>query len=101
MSFLTVTKDKLSFGVQGRVSIMRVIALLGPSQCFQARTLLEWSRDELAGHAGISTTYLRDFEVGKRHPSDRVIAALRSALEEAGIEFTASNPPGVRQRQRP
>ena len=41
-----------------------------------------------------------DFEIGKRSPHPRTLAAIRSALEAAGVEFIANGDgPGVRLRK--
>jgi hypothetical protein len=50
-------------------------------------------------HVGNST--VRDFEKGRRVPLDDNLAAIRRALEEAGVEFiTAKNGKGVGVRLR-
>ena len=52
-----------------------------------ARRLLGWSQEKLAGEAGISTTPVGDFEVGRRRPSVLVISTIERALKTAGVEF--------------
>lgn len=60
------------------------------------------SREDLAKRAGIAERTLIDFERGAREPLRNNLAAIRQALEEAGIEFIAENGggPGVRLAKR-
>ncbi len=43
---------------------------------------------------------MRDFEKGRRVPSANNVAAIRSALEQAGVEFIAENGGGAGVRLR-
>jgi transcriptional regulator with XRE-family HTH domain len=56
----------------------------------------------LATEAGVSPSTLRDFESGKRVPIANNLAAIRVALESAGVIFIDQNGngPGVRLRDR-
>jgi hypothetical protein len=68
---------------------------VSPSQIRMACAGLGWSWDDLAKAASVSrdtiARFLRDEEL---KPS--TAAAIRSALEDAGIEFTNGDAPGVR-----
>jgi transcriptional regulator with XRE-family HTH domain len=66
-----------------------------------ARAGLGITAEALAAVAGVSKVTLSDFEIGKRSPHPRTLAALRAALERAGVEFIAENGggPGVRMRK--
>ena len=66
-----------------------------------ARGLLGWSQQDLADRGGMGRTTIADFESGKRTPYARTIGEMRSALEQAGVEFIAENGggPGVRLRK--
>jgi transcriptional regulator with XRE-family HTH domain len=66
-----------------------------------ARAGVGMSADDLALKAGVSRATLSDFESGKRSPHPRTLAAIRAALESAGVEFIAENGegPGVRLRK--
>lgn len=62
-----------------------------------ARALLGWSQDDLANRSDVAKKTLADIERGaERKPTRRTIAAIRTTLEAAGIEFLEDN--GVRLR---
>ncbi|HUF88329.1 MAG TPA: transcriptional regulator [Thermohalobaculum sp.] len=50
---------------------------------------------ELAAMAKVSTNTITRFERGERL-GERTVAAIRQALEAAGVEFTNGDRPGVR-----
>ncbi len=64
--------------------------------------MLGMTREDLARVAEVAHATLTDFEGGKRQPYPRTLAAIRAALEAAGVEFIAENGggPGVRLRKR-
>lgn len=63
--------------------------------------MLGITRESLAKAASVAMGTLTDFEGGKRTPYPRTLAAIRAALEAAGIEFIPENGggPGVRLRK--
>jgi transcriptional regulator with XRE-family HTH domain len=63
--------------------------------------MLGMKREELAVAAEVAHATLTDFEGGKRSPYPRTLAAIRAALEAAGVEFIEENGggPGVRLRR--
>ncbi len=69
------------------------------AQCRMARAALQLGVRELAKAAACSPTTVADFEGGKRQPHPRTLAAIRAALEAAGVEFTNGDQPGVRLRK--
>lgn len=75
--------------------------MLDAAQCRAARAMVEMSRDSLAASAKVASRTIADFEAGKREPIHATKAAIRAALEAAGVEFIAENGggPGVRLRK--
>lgn len=62
-----------------------------------ARSLLDWKQEDLARASGLSLASVAALEQGKGSPRPGTWAALQTAFENAGIEFTAD--PGVRLRR--
>lgn len=60
-----------------------------PEQCRAARAWLGWSQSELAAKAGVSTSTIRNYEVGKRLPHGNNLRAIRIAFEQAGMWFAS------------
>jgi transcriptional regulator with XRE-family HTH domain len=75
--------------------------MMTPAQSRAARGLIEWSQSELASRANLGLSTIRDFEKGRRIPTTNNLAAIRRALESAGIVFIPQNGegPGVRLRK--
>ncbi|RTL97430.1 XRE family transcriptional regulator [Ancylobacter aquaticus] len=73
---------------------------LTSAQCRAARALIDWSREQLAASAGVAVRTISDFEAGRREPINATMAAMRSALEVAGVEFIAENGGGAGVRLR-
>ncbi len=72
-----------------------------PAQSRAARGLISWSREKLAEVGGVPVRTVADFELGNTSPRGTTVAAIRAALEAAGVEFIAENGggPGVRLRR--
>lgn len=79
-----------------------------PDQVKAARALLGWSITRLSAHSDTSYEVVRTFERTGRityiKGPNRVqmidaIAAIRTILEEAGVEFTDEDAPGVRLKK--
>jgi PAS domain S-box-containing protein len=63
---------------------------LTPGQVRAARGYLGWSAEQLAERAGVSFSTVRRVETpGERGVREQSVAAIRKALERAGITFTA------------
>ncbi len=79
-----------------------------PDQLKAARALLGWSFDRVAARSGTSAQLVRTFEKtgrivsmnipGRPVPTDAV-AAVRTTLEAAGVEFTNGDELGVKLRK--
>lgn len=61
--------------------------MITPAQSRAARSLIEWSREELARNADIALDALRQFEAGAHALDPAVNQALRNALEAGGAHF--------------
>lgn len=72
---------------------------ISSQQSRAARGLLDWSQTKLATESNLSESTVRDFEKDRRVPGPNNLAAIRSALEAAGIQFIAAGDtatgPGV------
>ncbi len=80
---------------------MRAVSLtLSREQARAARRLLNWSAIRLAARSNLGEGTIRRFEEGVYQPSVDKLAAIRSALEAAGVEFTNGDQPCVRMRRR-
>ncbi|MDO5370571.1 helix-turn-helix transcriptional regulator [Paracoccus sp. (in: a-proteobacteria)] len=71
-----------------------------PAQCRAARALLGLEQGDVAERAGIARATLIDFEKDQRTPRAATIAAIQTALEDAGVEFIADEGEGVGVRLR-
>jgi transcriptional regulator with XRE-family HTH domain len=74
-----------------------------PDQCRAARGLLRWSQRDLAAASRLSKNAVLTFENGATTPLPVTLAALRAALEKAGVEFIDEDGggAGVRWRKPP
>jgi transcriptional regulator with XRE-family HTH domain len=70
--------------------------MISPEQSRAARGLLNWSQTTLGDEAGLSLPTVKRFETGYAHVSPDALAAIRTALEAAGVEFF--NGTGVKLR---
>ena len=78
--------------------------MITASQCRAARGLLDWTQQELADAARVGVATVRVFEGEAAETRAAILAALRRALELAGVEFIGENGGGLgvryRKRQR-
>lgn len=75
------------------------IAML-PAQIRAGRSLLGWSQDDLVRESGVPKRTLVRLELGQGDPQRRTLAAIRTALEAAGVEFIPENGGGAGVRLR-
>jgi transcriptional regulator with XRE-family HTH domain len=71
-----------------------------PAQCRAARGLVDMDQAVLADGAMVSRSVVIDFEKERRVPTRNNLAAIQRVLEEAGVEFTNGDAPGVRLRKK-
>ena len=69
------------------------------AQCRGARAMLSLTQTELASRAQVARQTVVDFERGARTPYPNNLAAIRAALEAAGVVFTNGDEPGVKLRK--
>jgi len=72
-------------------------------QCRAARSLLNWTQDELATNARISRATVADFEASARQPIKNNLIAMEDCMFAAGVEFVPESGDagvGVRFRER-
>lgn len=70
-----------------------------PAQVRAARGLLGWTRDQLVAASSVPKRTLVRFEDEEAQPRRATLAAIRAALEAAGVEFTNGDEPGVKLRK--
>jgi transcriptional regulator with XRE-family HTH domain len=61
-----------------------------------ARAALDWGIRDLAERSKVSRTTIVRFERGHVTPIPATLLVLRRTLEDAGVEFTNGDQPGVR-----
>ena len=71
--------------------------MITPAQSRAARGWLDWSQADLAGHAHVSLSTVRDFEKGKRVPIANNLDAMERVIKGRGIEplFDGERPAGI------
>jgi transcriptional regulator with XRE-family HTH domain len=79
----------------------RYIVTMNAVQCKMARAAVGWGVRELAKEAGVAVDTISRLERGEE-VQPRTLAAIRTALEAAGVIFIDANGngPGVRLRDR-
>ena len=71
-----------------------------PAQARAARALIGMTQGTLAEAAGVSLSTVVDFERERRVVAERSAAAIRAALEAAGVIFIDANGDGAGVRLR-
>jgi transcriptional regulator with XRE-family HTH domain len=62
------------------------------AQIRAARSLLRWTKIDLAERAGINRRTVANIESGKHMPNRPTVEFIRRAFEAAGIEFVNGRP---------
>jgi transcriptional regulator with XRE-family HTH domain len=60
---------------------------MSADQCRAARGWLGWPQDELARQANVSVRTVAAFERGEKRPQLNNLAAMRHAIEAAGVQL--------------
>ncbi|MBY0431221.1 MAG: helix-turn-helix domain-containing protein [Rhodospirillales bacterium] len=60
---------------------------MSPAQCRAARALINWTAEDVARAADVGLSTVRNFERGATVPTRNNLAAIRRALEAAGVRF--------------
>ena len=68
---------------------------LSPAQCRMGRAALEWTAAELSKRSSVGVTTISRFESRLTTPTRATLAAIRRALEAAGVEFIPENGGGA------
>lgn len=86
------TSDNGTIGTNAQVTNAQIRA---------ARGLLNWTVRDLAEKAGVHRNTITNIETGKYAGDPETLEIIRSALENAGVEFIPSNGggPGVRLKK--
>ena len=86
---------------------MTELSELTPQKVWAARLLIGWSRDRLAARSGTTMTFVWTYEnegrvmkMYSREQSLDGLAAIRDALEAAGVEFIVENGGGAGVRMK-
>ena len=98
-TFILISPTKRLFILYLTFEIYRVRfeSMITIEQIKAARALLDWNQEELAEAASLSKPSLANYERGIGNPRLETLNSIRTALEEAGIEFMDSV--GVRLKQ--
>lgn len=65
-----------------------------PAQLRAARALIDWTREDLAKASGVTVRTIARVESSQNAPREATLAALCTALEDAGVEFIPGNGGG-------
>ena len=71
--------------------------MITSAQIRAARGMLDWSRQDLASHSGVSFASMRRLESFHGIPASnfKTLEAIKSAFEKAGIEFIGTPEEGA------
>ena len=72
--------------------------MMSPEQCRAARAWLGWTQQDLASHARVGLSTIKEFENSGRRTIAATLGAMQQALERAGVIFlsdTDGKPTGI------
>ena len=70
------------------------VSSISAAQCRAARSLLEWSQDQLAENARVARPTIADFERNTRFPMRNNLVSIIGAFEAAGLDFIVEDEVG-------
>ena len=70
------------------------MADISAAQCRAARALLGWRQDDLETATTVTKKTIADFERSASRPRATTLAAIKAALEAAGVQFIEENGTG-------
>lgn len=70
-------------------------------QLAAARSLLNWSQDQLAAAAEVSHLTILHWENEHHSPRQATVDRVVQVIEDRGVEFTNGGQPGVRFKAKP
>jgi transcriptional regulator with XRE-family HTH domain len=84
-------------------NIINDIKVISSDQIRAARSLVKWSANDLAQKSGVGVATIRRIELSDGLPSSNIktLQAIKSAIEDAGIEFIGSPENGAGVRFKP
>ncbi|RVD71379.1 MAG: helix-turn-helix transcriptional regulator [Mesorhizobium sp.] len=77
-----------------------MLKTLTSAQCRAARALVKWSVRDLSEMCGVHRNTISALETDQSAPNNSTLAAIRTALESAGVEFIPENGGGAGVRLR-
>ena len=70
------------------------VTSISAAQCRAARSLLEWSQEQLAENARVARPTIADFERNTRFPMRNNLLSIISTFEAAGLDFILESDDG-------
>jgi transcriptional regulator with XRE-family HTH domain len=75
---------------------VRIMHMMTGAQIRAARGFLDWSVRDLGKKSKVHFNTIHAIERGKSIGKPETMAAIRKAIEKAGVQFTSGKRPGVR-----
>jgi transcriptional regulator with XRE-family HTH domain len=98
-NFYVFESQDIFYGIVRIARIWHASPMFTPEQCRAARGLLGWSQQRLADQAHVGLVTVHQLEAGISRPRRATLEVIQRAFEDAGVEFTDGDQPGVRFRK--